>query len=107
MVYRMCISKKITATIKRNTGWQGMASEIQIKVNGVRVASVADNQQVEVELPDNKAHLKVTQFGIKSTIFISNLTYRLTVTLFLGVLLIISLFLIDGFYLKVFDRGYQ
>lgn len=128
----------MSITIKRNTGWFGMGTQIQIKVNGEKIAIVADKQHVEVELPDNKAHLKVTQTGIKSneievqdgdiieilqtrwhlmsfplmmavmffTIFIPGLTYRLIATLSLGVFFIISLFLIDGFYLKVFDRGH-
>ena len=128
----------MSITIKRNTGWFGMATQIQIKVNGEKIASIADKQHVEVELPDNKANLKVMQTGIKSneievqdgdiieirqtrwhlmsfslmmavmflTIFIPSLTYRLIATLSLGVLLIINLFLIDGFYLKVFDREY-
>ena len=123
----------MSITIKRNTGWQGMGTRIQILVNGEKVASVSGKQQVEVELPGNKAHLKVTQTGIKSneievqdgdiieitqtrlhrmsfplmmvimffTIFIPSLTYRFIATISLGGLLTISLFITDGFYLKV------
>src|SRR5690554_2557291 len=123
----------MSITIKRNTGWQGMGTRIQILVNGEKVASVSGKQQVEIELPDNKAHLKVTQTGIKSneievqdgdiieitqtrlhrmsfplmmvimffTIFIPSLTYRFIATISLGGLLTISLFITDGFYLKV------
>ncbi|MGV8984535.1 hypothetical protein [Clostridium sp.] len=53
----------MSITIKRNTGWFGMGTQIQIKVNGEKIASVADKQYVEVELPDNKANLKVFDRG--------------------------------------------
>lgn len=126
----------MSITIKRNTGWQGMDSKIQIEVNGEKAASVMENNSVDVELPDGKAHIKVTQFGIKSneiavkegdiilitstrwvrmsfplmliifflTIFLPNLTYRLTIIFILGALIVISIFLFNGFHLSVFDR---
>lgn len=129
----------MSITIKRNTGWQGIGSQIQIMVNEEKVVSVSDKQQVEVEIPDNKAYLKVKQTGIKSneievqdgdiieitqtrwlrmsfplmmavmffTISIQSLTYRIIATISLGGLLTISLFIIDGFHLKVFDREHQ
>lgn len=53
-------------TIKRNTGWIGSISKIKIKLNGEKVASVVNNQQIEVELPDNKAFIKAVQQGVKS-----------------------------------------
>lgn len=49
--------------IKRNTGWIGSLTKVQIKLNGERVVSVKKNQQVEVELPNDKAYIKATQFG--------------------------------------------
>lgn len=57
----------MSVTIKRNTGWLGMASRIKIKVNGEKVGSIQENGQVEIELPDEKVQLKVTQlFAAKS-----------------------------------------
>lgn len=56
----------MSITIKRNTGWQGIVSKIQIEVNGEKADSIRENNSVYVELPDGKAHIKVTQFGIKS-----------------------------------------
>lgn len=126
----------MSITIKRNTGWQGISSKIQIEVNGEKADSVMENNSVDVELPDGKAYIKVTQFGIKSneiavkegdiiqitstrwvrmsfplifiislfTIFLPNLTYRLTLFLILGALIVISIFLFNGFHLSVFDR---
>lgn len=52
--------------IKRNTGWIGSLTKVQIKLNGEKVASVKVNQQVEVELLNDKAYIKATQFGTKS-----------------------------------------
>lgn len=52
--------------IKRNTGWIGSLTKVQIKLNGKKVVSVKENQQVEVELPNDKAYIKATQFGTKS-----------------------------------------
>lgn len=56
----------MSITIKRNTGWQGMASKMQIKVNGEKVARVEEKGQTEVELLGNRAYLQVTQSGVKS-----------------------------------------
>lgn len=53
-------------TIKRNTGWMGGATDIQIRLNGEKAARVMENQTVEVELLGDKAYIKATQFGIKS-----------------------------------------
>lgn len=52
--------------IKRNTGWIGSLTKVQIKLNGEKVASIKVNQQVEVELLNDKAYIKATQFGTKS-----------------------------------------
>lgn len=56
----------MSITIKRNTGWQGMALKMQIKVNGERVARVEEKGQAEVELPGDRAYLQVTHSGVKS-----------------------------------------
>ncbi len=53
-------------TIKRDTGLMGSASKIQIKVNGEKLASVMDKQHIAVDIPHDKANVKVTQFGVKS-----------------------------------------
>lgn len=89
-------------TIKRRTGWQGMASKIQIKVNGEKVASISHNQQIDVSFPDEIVHLKVTQFGVKSNEIVvkdgdileitPTLWYRLGHQLFVAVM-IITLFI--------------
>jgi translation initiation factor IF-1 len=129
----------MSITIKRNTGWIGSAAKIQIKLNGDKVASVNENQQVEVKLPNDKAYIKATQFEIKSNEievkdgdiveitskkwyqmslpviifvifsmnFISNSTYRIAALISVCVLYIISILLMDGFYLRVIDRWQQ
>lgn len=56
----------MSITIKRNTGWIGSISKIKIKLNGEKIASVTNNQQIEVELPNNKAFIKAIQLGVKS-----------------------------------------
>lgn len=52
--------------IKRNTGWIGSLTKVQIKLNGEKVVSVKKNQLVEVGLLNDKAYIKATQFGTKS-----------------------------------------
>lgn len=131
----------MSITIKRNTGWIGYASKIHIKLNGEKVASVMNNQHIDIELPDGKAYLKVTQDGVHSneieakdgdileiiqtrwyqisfplfiivlflTIvlrnYIPNLKYMLMIQFFVGISILVSLFLIDGFHLKVMTDG--
>ena len=56
----------MSITIKRDTGLMGTASKVQIKINGEKVASIKYNEQVDIELPEVKTRLKVTQFGVKS-----------------------------------------
>lgn len=118
--------------IERNTGWMGMGSKIQIRVDGEKIASVSENQYVQVELPGDKAHLKVTQFGVKSNEIevkdgdivkiMSKRWYRMSVPLLISIMIftnlildlkyrlivivlyIISSYLIDGFYLEVSNR---
>lgn len=92
----------MSITIKRRTGWQGMASKIQIKVNGEKVASISHNQQINVSFPDEIVHLKVTQFGVKSNEIVvkdgdiveitPTLWYRLSYQLFVAGM-IITLFI--------------
>lgn len=56
----------VSITIKRNTGWLGVASKIQIKLNGKRVGSIKAKQQIELEIPEGQSNLQVTQFINKS-----------------------------------------
>ncbi len=56
----------MSITIKRKTGYIGMLTKIQIKLNDEKVASIENNQQIDIQLPEGKALLKVTQFGTKS-----------------------------------------
>lgn len=53
-------------SIKRNTGFMGTASKVQIKVNGKKSASIIDHQEKKIEIPSYTALLKATQFGVKS-----------------------------------------
>ena len=66
----MCNKSKgvdnMSITIKRNTGWIGMALKIQIKVNGEKTAKVKEQEHAEINLPGDRAYLQVTQAGIKS-----------------------------------------
>jgi len=56
----------MSITIKRDTGFTGMGSKVQIKINGEKVASIKYNEQVDIEIPEIEARLKVTQSGMKS-----------------------------------------
>ena len=53
-------------TVKRSTGWIGSATKMQIIVNGERLATINNNQILEVELPGAKNDLRVRQFGVRS-----------------------------------------
>jgi hypothetical protein len=53
-------------TIKRNTGWQGIALKMCIKVNGEKVAMVEEQKKAEVNISRDRAYVQVTQSGIKS-----------------------------------------
>lgn len=56
----------MSITIKRNIGWDGVASKIQIKVNGKKVGSIMEGKQMEIEILEGKSNLEVTRFGNKS-----------------------------------------
>jgi len=58
----------MSITIRRSTGWMGMASLIQILVNGEKLAAINENQSMEIEIPDDKANLMAKQFGVKSNV---------------------------------------
>lgn len=52
--------------IRRNTGWNGVASKMQIKLNGKIVGSIMEKEQIELEIPEGKTNLQVTRFANKS-----------------------------------------
>lgn len=56
----------MNVTIKRKTGWLGLISRILIKVNGKTIAKIRHSQEVNLNLQNDSAYLKVTQFGSKS-----------------------------------------
>lgn len=56
----------MAVTVVRRTGIIGMAGTIAIKINGEKVGKVKTEQQIEVDLPNNKARLNVSQFGVRS-----------------------------------------
>ncbi|MFC5975868.1 MULTISPECIES: hypothetical protein [Carnobacterium] len=56
----------MTVTIKRKTGWLGMGSKISINVNGEKAVKIAHSQEIDLDIQNNNAYLKVTQFGAKS-----------------------------------------
>lgn len=52
--------------VKRNTGWQGSGSNLNIYANGEKIGTVFHKKEVEVEIPHEKVQLKVMQFGVRS-----------------------------------------
>lgn len=56
----------MAVTIKRKTGGAGAGSKMAIKVNGEKVAKIAHQQAIELNIPGESALIKVEQFGIKS-----------------------------------------
>lgn len=53
-------------TIKRNTGLIGSMIAMTIKVNGVKTRKISNEEIMDVEIPNDKATIKVSQLGIKS-----------------------------------------
>ena len=56
----------MSITIKRNNGWSGTDSGIQIKINDKKVASINEKRSLEIQLHDEHNYIQVTQFGLKS-----------------------------------------
>ncbi len=50
----------MSITIKRNTGWLGMVTKIQVRLNGKKVERVEQKDYMDLELPEGKSNLKVT-----------------------------------------------
>ncbi|MBG9983459.1 hypothetical protein HYO62_01005 [Aerococcaceae bacterium DSM 111022] len=53
-------------SIKRNTGFSGSLSKINIYINDEKVARIKQNQQIDLELPSDTAKIHVTQGGVHS-----------------------------------------
>jgi hypothetical protein len=56
----------MTVTINRKTGWSGSNSTISIKLNGEKVKKIKHNQEVNLAIQNDSAHLKGGGFGAKS-----------------------------------------
>lgn len=52
--------------IKRNTGWMGMFSNIVIITKGEKGKEIQRNETLNLELPEKKVTLQVSQLGAKS-----------------------------------------
>ncbi|HBT19277.1 MAG TPA: hypothetical protein DEA52_04395 [Clostridiaceae bacterium] len=126
----------MSITIKRNTGWSGTASGIQIKINDKKVASINEKRSLEIQLHDEHNYIQVTQFGLKSkkvdvekgdileikqswwhkmsfpfslliyflVMFIPDLRSKLIAILTLGIMLVFSLYIFNGFKIIVLNR---
>lgn len=53
-------------SIKRNIGFSGSLSKINIYINDEKVARIKQNQQIDLELPSDTAKIHVTQVGVHS-----------------------------------------
>lgn len=56
----------MTTKITRKTGIIGTVARLTIRVNGEKIAKIANNETLELNLPEEKSYLKVTQAGSKS-----------------------------------------
>lgn len=56
----------MSITIKRNTGWSGIATGIHIKINDKKVASINEKRSLEIQLPEGENYIQAIQFGLKS-----------------------------------------
>lgn len=56
----------MSVTIKRKTGGAGAGSKISIKLNGEKVAKIAHQQKLELDIQDESAIIKVEQLGVTS-----------------------------------------
>ena len=52
--------------VKRNTGWQGSGSNLNIYANGEKIGTVFHKKEVEIEISHEQVQLKVMQFGVRS-----------------------------------------
>ena len=56
----------MSVIIKRKTGPAGAGSKMSIKVNGEKVTKIAYQQEVELDIENEHALIKVEQLGVKS-----------------------------------------
>lgn len=56
----------MSITIKRNTNWLGSGTNCSILLNGKKVAKIARNQKINLDISNEKTQLRVSQFGSKS-----------------------------------------
>lgn len=56
----------MSITVVRRTGLIGTILKMTIKINGERVAKIANGQKLEMAIPNNVVQICVTQSGVKS-----------------------------------------
>lgn len=56
----------MAVTIKRKTGGSGAGTKTTINVNGEKVAKIAHQEEIELDIQNEPAVVKVKQFGVKS-----------------------------------------
>ncbi|MEK4947651.1 hypothetical protein [Carnobacterium sp. FSL W8-0810] len=56
----------MSITVVRRTGLIGTILKMTIKINGERVAKIANGQKLEMVIPNNVVQICVTQSGVKS-----------------------------------------
>lgn len=56
----------MSVTVKRNTGTLGMGAKFSVKVNGEKVTKIAHEEAIELDIKDENASLRVSQFGSRS-----------------------------------------
>lgn len=56
----------MSVQIKRNTGFVGSLSHVNILKNGEKVRKMRNNEKVDVFLPDEGATIQATQLGAKT-----------------------------------------
>lgn len=56
----------MSVTIKRKTGTLGMGAKFSVKVNGEKVTKIAYEESLKLDIKDDSALLKVSQFGSRS-----------------------------------------
>lgn len=56
----------MSITVVRRTGLIGTILKMTIKINGERVAKIANDQKLEMAIPNNVVQICATQSGVKS-----------------------------------------
>ncbi len=100
--------------INRNTGWNAWFLGIQIIVNGEKVNTIEENKSMEIDLDNQKALLKVQQFGIESkeievkdgdVLEIKSSWMYITMSIIILSVIIFSLIFLNGFKIETLDRN--